>query len=543
MSEDQRLSSLRDYLGVISRRRWYVIGAIVAALVVAMVYSYSRTPQYRATAQLTYQKQADILATIFGVSSYVSSIDVDRELQTAADLIATKEMAMRAQESLPEVVPNLSQHVTATAVQGTNVLKIEGVSPNPTQAAQIANAYAAAFTTLKRQQARNQIIAAEDVVQKKLQRYVYPRDAANPGYVALEGRLQDLRVFEGMANGNYTFAAAATVPTAPFVPRHTRDALLGLILGLVVGIGLAFLAEQLDIRVHSTDDLAEALQLPVLGRIPPLARGRVANPTDLLVSVADPTGVGAEAFRMLRGNLDFVNIDGDVHSILITSCSEGEGKTLTATNLAVTLARAGKRVVLLELDLRRPKVHRYFGISNRVGLSDVVAGRVEISEAMQTIELAPIDGSNGARGARADSGELRVLTSGGLPPNPGEIVASKRVSTLIHELAETADIVLVDSPPFFAVGDAVALSDKVDGLLLVAKMEHITKGMVKEAATLLRTLPCRRLGIAATNFGAGVGAYQYQYRYRSERSGEAEAASGEAEAAPRPELQGAHTHS
>jgi len=530
MPEEQRFSPLREYFGVISRRRWYVIGAVIAALLAAMAYSYLRTPQYRATAQLTYQKQADILSTIFGVSSYVSSIDVDRELQTSADLIATKEMAVRAQQLMPEVVPNLSQHVSATAVTGTNVLKIEAVSTNPTQAAQMANAYAAAFTTLKRQQARNQIIAAEDVVQKKLQRYVYPRDAANPGYVALEGRLQDLRVFEGMANGNYSYVAAATVPTAPFVPKHTRDALLGLILGLVVGIALAFLAEQLDVHVHSSDELSEALQLPILGRIPALARGKVSNSYDLLVSVADPTGVAAEAFRMLRGNLDFVNIDGDVRSILITSCSEGEGKTLTATNLAVTLARAGKRVILLELDLRRPKVHRYFGISNRVGLSDVVAGRTAIADAMQSIELAPIEVSDGTEGARAESGQLRVLTSGGLPPNPGEIVTSKRIASIIRELTEAADIVLVDSPPFFAVGDAVALSDKVDGLLLVAKMEHVTKGMVKEASVLLRSLPCRRLGIAATNFGAGGTAYHY--RYQTE---------GETEAAPRVELQGAQT--
>jgi len=529
--DEPRVQSLRDYLAVISRRRWYVVGAIIAALVVSLGYSYTRTPQYRATAQLTYQKQADALAMIFGSTSYFSTLDVQTELQTSAELFGTQEMARRASLELGQPISStLQRNVSATVVPSTNVLQIHVVSADPQQAAQVANAYARSFVSWKRSLAVDQIRQAEDGVLKKLQRYTLPRDAANPGYVALQGRLQDLRVVEGMVTGNYSVAAEATVPTSPFSPSHKRDAILGLLAGLLVGIGLAFVADQLDTRVHSQDELSEALQLPVLGRIPPLTRKKDVARSELLVTVGDPSGIAAEAFRMLRGNLDFVNVDGDVRSILVTSCSEGEGKTSTVSNLAVTLVRAGKRVILLEADLRRPKLHRYFEVPAAPGLSDVVAGRVPLADALRSVPLQPVDAPQALETAAIGMGELVLLTAGTLPPNPGEIVTSRRMRSLVEELERSADIVLVDSPPFFAVGDAVALADKVDGLLLVVRMEHVTKVMLKDAATLLRSLPCRRLGIAATNFGAA--GTPYHYRYQTE---------GEAEAAPRPELQGAQS--
>ena len=530
MPEEQRLFSLRDYVSVVSRRRWYVVGAIIAALLVAIFFSYSRTPQYRASAQLTYQKQADISSSILGTSPYISTVDVQRELDTAASLMGTEEIARRAQEVLQQtytgaVPADLAKHISATSLTDTNILRLDAVSTNPNLATAIANAYADGFVAMRKEQAVNQLKMAQRVIKDKMKRYEENNDTANPAYAVYRSRLQDMQLLQTLATGNYLLVARATTPTGPFSPNHPRDLALGLIVGLVAGVALAFLAEQLDIRVHSHEEMAAALGLPVLGRIPPLIKGRKTSElrrADLLVAATEPDGMNAEAFRMLRSNLDFVNVDGDVRSMLITSCTAAEGKTSTTCNLAVTLARAGKRIVVVEADLRRPKANAYFSLPNDVGLSDVVAGRVTLSEALKTVPLSGMEADADRRrapgGTVVEPTGLRVLTSGSLPPNPGEIATSRRMTEIIEELEDQADLVLVDSPPFFAVGDAGALARAVDGVLVVMMIERVTKGMLREAAAFLAHLPCRRLGIVATNFTADTGqGYRYKY-YRREES-------------------------
>jgi Mrp family chromosome partitioning ATPase len=526
---DIQQTSLREYVSIIGRRRWLVIAAIVVAVATSLTVSYLRTPLYTATAQLTFQKQADISSAMFG-TAYVSSVDVARELETSASLMTTNEMARRATVELGvPYSPTFSQSASSKYVQDTNVLQISYVSPSPQRAADIANAYAKAFVAWRLDLTKNQLQTAISIIKGKIARYSLPAALSDPGYSALQSRLQDLRVLLAMATGNYQVAAVASVPQAPSSPRHTKDGLLGLAIGLIVGIGVAFIAEQLDVRVHEQDELSNALKIPVIGRIPKFVKLRQGQAREILV-LQEPNGMTSEAFRMLRGNLDFVSVDTEVSSILVTSCTQSEGKTSTVCNLAVTLARAGKRVIVVEADLRRPAVHTYFGISNEVGLSTLVAGKVEAAQAMQIVDLASEPDQNG-RSARdkqtgtreeTDETSVRVMPSGPLPPNPGEIVTSRKLGTIIESLAKDADFVLVDSPPFMAVGDAAALAAKVDGVLLVMKMGYVTKAMVKEAQNFLAPLPCRKLGIVITEWGAEGSTYRY--KYYSKRKGDAAAA-------------------
>jgi capsular exopolysaccharide synthesis family protein len=266
------------------------------------------------------------------------------------------------------------------------------------------------------------------------------------------------------------------------------------------------------VRVHSTDDLSAKLGLPIIGRIPKFSRRDMQS--GRLAVVTDPDGVAAEAFRMLRGDLDFVSVDAKVSSMLVTSCTRDEGKTTTLCNLGVTFARAGKRVVIIDADLRRSKVHAYFDLRNTVGLSSVISGRTKLEDVVHAIPVPVADDT-----AAAAAGRLGVITSGPLPPNPGEIVTSKRLARLIETLTQSFDVVLVDSPPFLAVGDAAALSVDLDGVLMVMKMGYVTKPMVKEAREWLDHVQCRKLGIVVTNYsldgGAGYG-YSYYRNYSSE---------------------------
>ena len=240
--------------------------------------------------------------------------------------------------------------------------------------------------------------------------------------------------------------------------------------------------------------------------------------------LVNPFGLMAEAVRVLRGNLDFMGVDGDVRSLLVSSSVQGEGKSMTACNLAVSMALAGKRVVLVDADLRRPRIHTYLGVQNSVGLSSVVARRAELSDALVSITLdkavgtgdglaAPdvrvregalrvfsVGGRDGGdeRTADAVSGRdagtagwstgaddnpvLRVLPSGPLPPNPGEMVASRRFSELIDELADDADLVLVDTPALLSVGDTAAMAAHVDGLVFVVNTAQVRRPMLERVA-------------------------------------------------------------
>jgi succinoglycan biosynthesis transport protein ExoP len=313
-------------------------------------------------------------------------------------------------------------------------------------------------------------------------------------------------------------------------PRPVRNAVLGLLLGLGLGIGVAFLWEALDTRVRSTDDVSDGLGLPLLARLPEPPRRLRSE--DRLVMLAEPDGVQAEAFRMLRTNLDFVRMERSARTIMVTSAVEQEGKSTTDANLAVALARAGKRVVLVDLDLRRPYVHRFFDLDGAWGVTQVALGQVSLDEALTQLSVAAakpgrrsrwghvteLDPENG-RGHEQGHGALLVLPAGPIPPNPGEFVGTHAVEEILTRLRAQADVVLVDAPPLLHVGDALTLSAKVEGVIVVARVNVVRKRMLEEVRRLLATLPSEKLGfvLAGANAEEGYGYGSNYYRQSGER--------------------------
>ena len=243
-----------------------------------------------------------------------------------------------------------------------------------------------------------------------------------------------------------------------------------------------------------------------------------AMATSPLVVIHDPRGAVAESLRLLRSNLDYLNVDGTVSSVLVTSCLRGEGKSVTVCNLGVTLAMGGRRVVIIDGDLRQPRVHKYMGLENKVGLSSVVAGKVPLVDALQRYTLPLLDWSSDA-GVHTDNGEkpprLYVLTAGPLPPNPGEIVASKRFETILAELKESmVDFVLIDTPAFMPVSDAAAIAPRVDGVFMLVSMDGTTRRpMLSAAKEFLDRLPTRKLGVIVVREKAARSDYQSYHSY------------------------------
>jgi len=316
------------------------------------------------------------------------------------------------------------------------------------------------------------------------------------------------------ATGDFSVVVPASLPVAPYAPKPLRNAILGLAVGLFVAIGLVFLLEQFDTRLRGQEEVARFLGCPVIGRIPRIPHSADKQPVPTL---SDPDGQVAEAFRMLRGNLDFLALDSEMHSLAVTSSQQGEGKSVVACNLAVAAALAGRRVILLEGDLRRPRIQEYLGLGNERGLATVVTGAHKPMEALQRVDVnapgqarafAPENGFDGSPG-------LYVLTHGPNVPNPGEIVASRTFAHLIEAYKSHADLVIVDTPALLAVGDAAAIARAVDGLVFVVDPARVKRPALRAAAEQLQHLPTRLLGVVVLQHHGRSTSYSYGYGYGS----------------------------
>ncbi len=511
-------SSLREYLTVIARRKWLLVCVFTVFVVASLVLSFRTTPRYRAVAELNYAPTPSISA-VTGGYNYVSTLGVQQSLQSAAAIMVTPDMAQRVADYLDLASPaqigaKIQSEEVGPQANPTSLLTISAESTSPQKAVVAANAYARVWMDWRKQLAVQQVDLAQKLATIQLRNYKTKEQKQSAGYWQLQSNLTNLVAFRAIvSNGEYSLVSEAVVPKAPYTPRHVRDGLLGAVLGLGVGLASVLLAAQLDVRVRDQEEITDALGLPVLGRIPRVPK-EVLRSGGLIV-LRESGGASAEAFRMLRGNLDFVGVDGEMRSILMTSATQGEGKTSTICNLAVTLALTGKRVVVVDADLRRPRVHAYFDLPNGRGLSTVIAGRDRLGEVLQPIALSRPQGLASAGEPLVSSDDsasgirMYALTSGPLPPNPGELVTSHHLEAVLSELVKGADMVLVDVPPFMAVGDASSVAARCDGLMLVSKMGEVTRGVLKEARDFLAPLPCQKLGIVLTNMELEGGRYKY----------------------------------
>lgn len=294
---------------------------------------------------------------------------------------------------------------------------------------------------------------------------------------------------------------AATTPAAPVSPRPVVNIGLGAVLGLLIGLGLATLLEKLDTTIRSPEALREAAGAASLG-IVHYDPGAVKRP---LVTELDSHSPRLESFRVLRTNLQFLDVDEKSNIFAVTSPLPGDGKTTTAINLAITLAQAGRRTLLLEADLRRPKIADYLHLEPTVGLTTVLIGLANVEDVTQPF---------------ANAAGLDVITSGVMPPNPAELLQSNAMKMLLADLRTRYDVVIVDAPPILPITDAALLAAAVDGAILVAHHGKSTKDQASQARSRLDSVDAKLLG-TVLNFvpskwpsGYGNG---YGYAYESKQ--------------------------
>jgi Mrp family chromosome partitioning ATPase len=334
-----------------------------------------------------------------------------------------------------------------------------------------------------------------------------------PLYNTLLDKDQQLATIETLETAN-AFVVKHAQSARKVQPRPVRNGLFGLGVGIFLGILFALLRDALDTRVRTGEEVGATLELPLLARLgaPP----KRLRADERLIMVEEPDSAAAEGFRMLRANLEFATLGREVKTIVVTSAVAGEGKSTTCANLAVAFARVGTRVVLVDLDLRRPILSRFFRlVEDQPGLTNVALGHVPLENAIRRVAIPSVGGGETSEGngrsGKPVAGVLDVLPTGPLPPAVGEFVASDALGAILRQLRSRADIVLVDVPPLLQVGDVMALSSKVDAALIVARPKLLRKRTLAELHRVGRTIGIPLLGYVITDADFG-GQYGYGYR-------------------------------
>jgi capsular exopolysaccharide synthesis family protein len=486
--------TLHDYLGVISRRLGVVIPIVLLVPALLLVVGSQRDHPYAATAKVLLRK---------GSQQQGGAPAALRAANTQAALAAAPRVAKDAlsEAGVHGVGPlDLVQRTEIKASPNTDMLQFQVTDPDPARAVALATEFARAFTAFKRKIDTASVTRAQAAVRTELDqlddRPPQPGDGALR--VALLRKARDLRVEQALQPDDAVLVSPASRAVRTGV-GPLRNSIIGLGVGLIVALLVAFVAEALDRRVRSASELTRALGLPLLARLPRPPRALRAE--HRLIMRDDPYGSQAEAFRVLRTNLDFFNLEHEARSIMVTSAGASQGKSTTIANLAVALARNGERVVLVDLDLRRPTLERFFGLSQFPGLTDVALGRAQLDDALLEIPLAEPESAEDGLGSfdMGGAGSLHVLPAGSTTRNVGELVGSASVTAVLARLRERADLVLVDGPPLLGAGDGIALCARVDALLIVARLNQIRRPTVEELARLLGNARAAKLGLIATD--------------------------------------------
>ena len=486
------------------------VAAVVLAAGVAFVVSNGLPKSYEARATLIVGQSLTV------VNPDLTQIQVSQSLSATYATVATTRPILDAVISklnLGVTSDELLKQVRAEAPLDSTLLYLFAQDADPARAALIANALAeqliAASPAVQGPQAEfeasidGQMNAVQDQItstqaQADALSGLTTRTAAQDAHLAtLEGRLVSLRSTQAsllsfsasQASSLLTVIEPAVAPATPISPRPLLNTLLAAVLGLLIAAGVASVTEFLNDSVKDADAVQETSGLSTLGTIPRMKGDRVRSEIYRLAAVLYPRSNVAEAYRILRTNIEFASVDAPIRTLLVTSSIPGEGKTTTAANLAIVFAQAGHRVLLVDADLRKPGVHLIFDLPNTHGITSLLRDeRMELDAAAHVTE----------------QGGLRVLTTGPLPPNPAELLGSQRMRATLDRLKSSEDLVIFDSPPLEVVTDSAIMSSFVDLTLFVVDAGRSRRRTVRLGREALARAGANVVGAVLNRAQAGA---------------------------------------
>ncbi len=522
---------LRRYLGLLWHWSWLLILLSILGGVVGYVRSKRQTPVYSASATMLITESRTI-------NEYANILASERLAQTYSQLMIQQPVLQGVIDELGlegVTASSLKGKVIVDVVEETQLLTVSVEDNDPVQAAQIANKigevfarinqefqtarYAESKTSLSAQLAQvdgqiqdaNQKLADlaasyEEVIgidgnpllvltfeqQRERDRLESNLALYQQIYANLLQSFESVRLAEIQSTSTINLVEQAIPAGAPIRPNVTQDTSLAVMIGLIIGIGIVFLLEALDDTVKGPADVARHLGLPVLGFV-----ARINDTDTGPITAAEPRSPISEAFRSLRTNIQYASVDRPIKRIAITSPSPKDGKSTVATNLAVVMSQSGRKVAIVDADMRRPSQHKRLRLSNRLGLSDLfVQDKVHLNGALRETRVPG----------------MSILASGGLPPNPSELLGSEKMMEVLRQVGEQVDIIIIDTPPVMAVTDAAVLAPKVDGVLVVIRPGVTKLAHTKQTVEQLRRSGAYLMGIVLNDIEFRRSRYYYYYK-------------------------------
>jgi tyrosine-protein kinase len=535
----------REYLATLRLRKWSIL--VIAALCfgAALAYTAQQTPMYTSTAKV----QVTNPVAAFSSSNALANPNMQTEQAlTTSTLVSKCAVLLLSNPSVSDgaastgtpghddykaplcdltaldavpVPAGLVKSVKVEVGDTSTIMQVSATDKKPIVAQQVAQAFADGYVAVRTLEAekfiddrRAPILALKAQLAPQLQGlYAKISSAIAHGLPAtqlsaLANKLSDqineintelIDLSPAKITPPYV-AGDAALPSSPSSPHKTLNAALGLALGLILGVGIAFLREMLSDELRGRADFEEHAGVPVLAVIPKVASWRRKSDAKL-ITLDQPKSVVSEAYRTLRTSILFSAMQRGLHTIMVASANAGEGKSTTAANLAVVLADSGKRVVLISADLRKPRLHRFFGLETEPGLSNALAGESTVWDTLQAPQVE----------------NLRVMVSGPVPARPTELLQSEAMGELVADLRDVSDFVIIDTSPILPVADALVLAPLVDGILLVADASITTRSAVTHTRELLDQVDARLVGAVFNDYDpsrdrGGAGYYGYGYR-------------------------------
>jgi tyrosine-protein kinase len=462
---------VRSYARVLWRRKWILLASVVV-LPVAVYFIASSFPDvYKASTIVQIQPQG-------------TDTSAQQALAASQRITTTSGVAERAARTLglpASEAGDLAGEVSTSTDRAAGFLTISAEDENPQRAANIANAFASSLAAARSAQAKSQIDTSISQLEQNL------RDTPASDQESRRQLSRQIQQLRGQRAAQYAqVIQRAGPPTSPVSPRPLRDAAIALVIGGLIGVGLAFMLESFDRRLRDPTELEALAAAPLLGVIPESAFTENSAAPEV-----------TQAFQMVGARLTYFSHDPDQQSVLVASPLKGDGKTTVAKSLAHAMAGAGKDVILLDADLRDPQLG-FEGDSHAAkGLGDVLLGEEEVEAVIEEVETK--------------RGRLRVIPGG--PPNsdPSELFTARRLETLLASLGSRADLVIIDSAPALLVGDAIPLAQHVSGVLLVSRIGWTTREAVSRFATVMQNADGHLVGVVATGSASSGSRYGYGY--------------------------------
>lgn len=517
---------LRDYLRVLRRRKFLVALVTLLVLAAALALSFLQAPVYQSTTEVLIQRS--VSENVLSEQQQVPQLE-QAALQTEIEVIRSRGIEDAVRKKLG-YLPDVS----VAAKGDTQVVTISAKDNDKVTAAKEANTYAQVYVEERRRYTNEDLLGAAKDLQVQLDRLdtataalqskvndlndqlaTAPRDqsvAVTQQRDLAQSQLDQERAADSARRSTLTtqidrlqleatlnqsrgarIVSVARAPSSPISPKPVRDGAVGLVLGLLLGVGGAFLREYLDDTVRTREDLEAATGgLTTLGLIP-IAEGWRDRSEAHIESIEHPDGSVAEAYRGVGTSLRFLGLDADLRTLHFTSAGAGEGKSTTASNVAVALARSGRSVLLVDCDLRRPRLDKFFGLDNTSGFTSVLLGEKRLEDCVVRISEVP---------------RLAVLPSGPRPPAPSDLLSTRTAKEQLAALVKIADYIILDSPPLLPVTDSVILADYADAVVLVANAKTTAKRSLHRAVELLRQVDAP---LAGTVFNSVPAAETYTY--------------------------------